>query len=136
MAKRKMTIAALEKALQEKKMQLDGLYSERKKLLQQLAKLDKQIASLQGGVVGSAGKSAGGGRRKGPSLIERIVRILAKNKKLMTAGEIAEAVLAGGYETKSENLQTLIWSQIYKDERIVRPERGKFQLKPGVKIED
>ncbi len=136
MAKRKMTIAALEKALQEKKVQLDGLHNERKKLLQQLAKLDKQIAAVQGGATGLGSRSTGGRGRRGPSLIERIVRILAKNKKPMTAGEIADEVLAGGYETKSDNLQTLIWSQIYKDDRIVRPERGKFQLKAGVKVED
>ncbi len=135
MAKRKgrVSIAMLERALMEKKQELEELKERREQLVRELAKVDKAIAAIQGRAPRGRGGRRGPGRQ--PSLLTLVVQTLAQNKKPMTAGELAEAVLAAGYKTKSKNLQALIWSQIYKDDRIVKAERGKFQLKPGVKIE-
>ena len=66
---------------------------------------------------------------KGPSLIDSVVAVLAETGEAMTAKELGETVIARGYKTKSKNLSTLIWAQIYKDPRVERPERGKFRLK-------
>ena len=132
------TIAALERALQAKKSQLAGLKAERRALRKQVTAVDKQIETLLGAkgpaaAAGAAPKERRG-RRRGTSLIQSVVQVLAKSKAPLGVKEISARVLASGYKTKSKNVHTLIWAQIYKDDRIVRPERGKFQLKPGATV--
>jgi len=127
------SIAALEQELQTKKRDLDKLMKQRSELLRKVAVLDKQIGKLQGSAA-TSGKGGRRGPRSGPSLIQRVVEVLAASKKPLGVKDIAEKVLAGGYQTTSKNIHTLIWAQIYKDDRIVRPERGRFALKAGVKV--
>ena len=137
-----MSIAALEKALQATKGKLDALKEKREALLKKVKDVETQIAALEGAPVSPEEEAApkkprGGGRRNKISLIQVCVDVLAKSGKAMTAGELAEAVAAAGYKSKSKDLKPLIYSQIYAEKRIVRPERGKFQLKPGaVKVEE
>ncbi|MBC8443407.1 hypothetical protein H8D79_01635 [PVC group bacterium] len=132
----KMSIAALEKVLQETKSKVDALKQKRESLLKKVKDVEKQIAAMEGAPLGPQEAAApkvarGGGRRNKVSLIQVCVDVLAKSGEVMTVGELAEGVAAAGYKSKSKDLKPLIYSQIYGESRIVRPERGKFQLKAG-----
>lgn len=59
-----------------------------------------------------------------------VLDVLAKAAEPMGIKEIAAAVVASGYKSKSKDLTGLISSQIYRHKEIKRPKRGKFLLKP------
>jgi len=118
-----MSIAELERALA-------GLKAEEADFLRQRVEIDKRLATIRGSA--KVGRKLG--PRVGPSLIQCVVETLAASLKPLGVKDIAQKVLGRGYKTTSKNVHALIWAQIYKDDRIVRPERGRFTIKDGVEV--
>ena len=151
----KMSIADLEKALQATKNKVGALEQKREALLAKVEDVEKEIAALEGAPPAppeeavqeeaapekaapkKAARKKARGRRGQVSLIQACVDVLAKTGETMTGDELVAAVTAAGYKSKSKNLKQLMFSQIYGEKRIVRPERGRFQIKSGaVKAEE
>ena len=57
-----------------------------------------------------------------------VVDALAKSRGPLSAAELEEQVLAGGYKTRSKRIRQMIYTQVGKDARIARASRGVFQL--------
>ena len=141
MAKRPVSIAALERALAEKQQQVASLQRRRQALLKRVAKVDKDIAALTGKPAASAGQDEATTRpkkaktklRRRPknamTLRDAIVAVLSKSRKPLTAREMADGVLATGYRSKSKNLLQRVWTTVGKDERIDRREKGKYMVR-------
>ena len=139
-----LSIAELEQALEAVKQHVARLRKERDQLGKRAEKLDEQIAKLRGAGVAALRAQAAAPeatepetkRRKLPKnkmpLKEAIVAVLSGSPEAMTAKEIADAVLASGYQSGSKDFLRAIWGTIYDDERIERPERGKFQVKAQI----
>ena len=124
------SIAALQNALAEKRQQVAEFRTQRNDLLRQVAKLDTRIAALAGTPSdGSEIPAAHPLPRNARSLMDCVIEVLGNSSEPMTAGEIADAVTAMGYVSSSKNLKQLVWTQIYKDERVGKAGRGKFVLK-------
>ena len=123
------SIAALENALVQKRQQVSELQTQRSGLLRQIATLDKQIAALAGTPSdGSETPAAQPLPMYAKSLMACVIEVLSTAKDPMTAGEIADAVTAMGYVSASKDLKTLIWGQVYRDDRVTKSGRGKFVL--------
>jgi hypothetical protein len=85
---------------------LTGLREQRQRLAEELAGVDRAIAALETGT-GSreAQPAAPYGMR---SLYEAVVTYLVDAGEPKTAREIADALLAGGYQTRSEDFAATV----------------------------
>jgi hypothetical protein len=78
--------------------------------------------------IGKLGGSAGGGGRNEVSLPDAMEAAL-KKKGTLRVGEIVDAVLAGGYHSKSANFRGIVNQTLIKDKRFVSTDRGVYQLR-------
>jgi len=134
MARRKLSIADLERQLDAARQQIARLQKRREALLAEVAEIDRKTAGLQGAPSEAAppkAEKAGRKRRRGSggTLMSSVVEVLAEKGEPMSVPELCEAVMAKGYKSKSRNLKAILFAQIYRDDRIERPARGRFQLK-------
>lgn len=87
----------------------------------------------------SGGTGSGRGRRNGPkSMKEMVVSVLKGKKQGLTLSDIVQAVIDGGYETKSKNPVNVVYQAVYKlmkdedtpeDQRIEKTEENSYRLK-------
>ena len=71
------------------------------------------------------------GRRRAKNtvkLADAIVGVLSKDSTL-SVPQIAAAVKAAGYTSKSKTFETIIYQTVARDKRIKRAGRGQYQLK-------
>lgn len=134
MAKRKLSIADLERQLDAARQQIARLQKRRGVLLAEVAEIDQKVGGLQGAPREAAPPKAEKAVRKtrpgsGETLMSTVVDVLAEKGEPMSVPELCEAVKAKGYKSKSRNLKAILFAQIYRDDRIERPARGRFQLK-------
>lgn len=111
-----MTISKLESMLNQQRSKKKDLLRERAKLELQLDKLDRQIASLDGGSSGGGGLSSGRARNS-KSLVETLTEVLEKNPKGLSIAEIVEAVQASGYRSSSPNFRGIINQTLIKERK-------------------
>ena len=142
-----MSIAQLEKALANTKQKLQGLKEKREKLLAQIAEVDKQIAELAGEPVAPVAEPEAPATAPAPvkpkkprklprntmSLSDAIVKALSESKDPMRAGEIAQAVKAAGYKSKSKTFVKQVSGAAADDKRVEKAARGLFALKKKAK---
>jgi hypothetical protein len=135
-----LSIAQLQRMMNEKKSQLDKLYRQRNDLQKRMGQIDKQIERVGGGVNGLRGLGrgmAGGGGGPGSrprnerSLLDVIEGVLRDNGKPMKVGDIMDRVLATGYRSGSANFRGIINQTLIKDKRFGQVERGTYELKGG-----
>src|SRR6187402_287525 len=104
-----LTIAQLERMLDNRRREMTDLQRERSKLMQRLDALDRRLGALAGsGARFRNGGGGGGGGRRGrnsQSLVASMEAVLARSGKPMTVGDIMEAVRAGGYRSSSANFR-------------------------------
>ena len=139
--KRTVSIAALEEALARTKQQLETLKGKREKLLAEVAETDQQIADLTGQPAAPAveqeapataptkPKKRGKLPKNTMSLSDAIVKALSESKEPMRAGEIAQAVKAAGYKSKSKTFTKQVSGAAAEDKRVEKAARGLFALK-------
>lgn len=115
-----------------------GLQRYHSELLAERAKIDAQIASVEGALktMGGAtaparrrGRPAGGaGAARSGSLKEYIEQVLAAGGT-MAVRDIADAVLAAGYPTKNKTLAKSVGIALTQMPSVQKVSRGKFRLK-------
>lgn len=129
---KEMTVAQLERALENKRLRLSELTTKREKLQKQLAKTESEIASLAGrGVAEGTGVRR---RRRRPknakSLRAYVLEILGRSKKGLTIAELDDRVQATGYKSKSRNFRNVLYQCLYNSEEIGQDkETGRYVLK-------
>ena len=136
-----LTIAQLQRVLNEKHSELQKLERQRAILQKKLSLIDRQIERVGGGANGSRGRGAGvpaggftaGGRaRNERSLLETLESVFrGGGGKPMKVQEILDGVLATGYRSGSANFRGIINQTLIKDKRFGQVQRGVYELKSG-----
>ena len=131
-----LTIAQLQRVLNEKQSELNRLHRQRENLQRKLDLIDRQIERVDGGGGGTNGtRRGGGGGGKRPrnehSLLDTIEAVLRKGGKPMKVQEILDGVMASGYRSGSANFRGIINQTLIKDKRFGQVERGTYELKSG-----
>ncbi len=129
------SVAELERALAERKRGSEKLLRRRGRVVEQLAEIDAELAELgirpDGGTVAAFGGGGGrGGRRprNDKTLPEAMAEVM-KGKELRVK-EIAEAVLASGYQSNSANFTTIVSQALGReDKRFKKISRGVYTAK-------
>ena len=135
-----LTIAQLQRVLNDKKAELDKLYRHRSTLQKKMNLLDRQIERVNGGADGlRLGRGMGGGggggtrARNEHSLLDTIENVLRSAGKPLKVGDIMDGVIATGYRSGSANFRGIINQTLIKDKRFGQVERGTYELKGGRK---
>ena len=140
----KMSVEELLAQLKKHQSRLPKLQRQERKLQKKLAAVQEEIAIL-GGAVASVPVAKRGRKAKAVKvkvagrkpvkraknkvkLAEAIFAVLSK-EKTMSVPEIAAAVKANGYTSKSKTFETIIYQTLGRDKRVKRPSRGQYQLK-------
>jgi len=130
---------SLQELQQELKRRIQGLLSERSKLVDRLASLDHELHEL--GVQASSSPSAPNGAARTSStsrarratndrpLIEVLHNVVG-GQGPMTTGEAAKAVLASGYNTHSRTFPSAVSGALARDNRFTK-NGGKWILVAG-----
>ena len=121
-----LSIAQLERMLQNRRGQLAEKLKERSRLQKKMDQLDRQIRALGGGAV--AGRSSERVKNQ-KSLMQMLESTLRGSGKPMRVGDIAEAVLSGGYRSNSGNFRGIVNQTLIKDKKFTSAGRGLYQLK-------
>ena len=119
-----LTVSDLESELRRRQKALPRLERQRRKLLEKLAGVERDIARLGG--AGGGGRGATRPRNKMP-LADVIFKVLDK-KTPMKVSNIVEAVKNAGYRTTSNNFSTIVNQTLIKDKRFKSAERGHYLL--------
>ena len=134
------SMAELETMMSAQRGRLGKLQAREHKLAADLDAVRAEIESISGGSAGAAGdKPAKGGRRKsrGPRarnaspLPDVIEQVMGKGSGPMRVPEIADAVLATGYNTNSANFKGIVNQTLIKEDRFKQVERGLYGLAKG-----
>jgi hypothetical protein len=128
----KYSPAAIERFLTTtRKKEIDKLNKKKQKLLKDLAEVETQIGRFGGsGSKSRVGRPRGTRARNDKPLADVLADVLGKNGKAMKVSEIAEAVLATGYNTNSPNFRSIVNQTLIKDrKRFDQAERSYYQLK-------
>jgi septal ring factor EnvC (AmiA/AmiB activator) len=133
-----LTIAQLQRVLNEKHSELQKLERQRANLQKKLSVIDRQIERVGGGANAlrgrggaGAGFTAGGRARNEHSLLETLESVFRGAGKPMKVQEILDGVLATGYRSGSANFRGIINQTIIKDKRFGQVQRGVYELKGG-----
>ena len=135
-----LTIAQLQRVLNEKQSELNKLHRQRENLQRKIDLIDRQIDRVDGGGGtngtrrGAGGGGGGGGGRRPRnehSLLDTIEAVLRKGGKPMKVQEILDGVIATGYRSGSANFRGIINQTLIKDKRFGQVERGTYELKSG-----
>ena len=138
----KLSVEDLLAQLKKHQSRLPRLQRKEQKILKQLAAVQDEIAQLGGlaksrksakvgrpAKVAKAAKTRGVRRAKNSvKLADAIVGVLAKDSTL-SVPQIASAVKAAGYVSKSKTFETIIYQTVARDKRVKRAGRGQYQLK-------
>ena len=129
-----LTIAQLERMLENRRSEASELQRERNKLMQRLDTLDRKLGALAGAGMrfrnGAGAGGGGGGRgRNAKSLVASMEAVLAKSGKPMSVGDIVDAVQSGGYRSNSANFRGIVNQTLIKEKRFASAGRGIYQLK-------
>lgn len=125
-------IAQLERALGEKRTELQKLRRQRSEIQKKLNQIDRQIDRVGGGMNGSRRGAGGGGRaRNAHSLMETLEAVLREGGRPMKVAEIMEAAIANGYRSGSANFRGIVNQTLIKDKRFGQVDRGVYELKSG-----
>ncbi len=132
------SIPELKAEIRRKERALQGLLARRKKVLAQLAKIDREIMAIGGTSTGTPGPATAvvtgrtrGARRSratGKPLAEYISSILSKSRRPVRARDVAAAVVKAGYPTHSKNFYGIVAAALRDESRFKRTGRGLYKL--------
>jgi len=131
------SIAALERALLRRQRDVSRLEKRRDALQGRLARVEADLAALQGtsAIVpaakprGRRGKPRRGRGRGGMSLAVAISGVLEGAKKPMRAAEVTTAVLAAGYKSQAKNFRQIVHSALTRHPGAARAGKGLYVAK-------
>ena len=132
-----LTIAQLQRVLDNKMSELGKLERQRADLQKKLNFIDRQIERVGGGLPNGARRGAGGSGGPGSrprnehSLLDTIETVLRNAGKPMRVSDIMDGVLSSGYRSGSANFRGIINQTLIKDKRFGQVQRGVYELKGG-----
>lgn len=149
-----MSIAALEKLINDRKSVLNGLYSRRDQLTKQLDAINAEIANAEGssgvparGRLSQITRSSAASKNSAPlatvnratvtraqndrSLKAYIIDVLSSNRRGLNLGEILDAVLKSGYVTNSANFKNTLYQCLYHNEDLFILDKSTKSYKLG-----
>lgn len=153
MAKDAQSIEDLQGLIEAKKAELEGL--KKKKLITELAAVEKEIAELTGKAapaprkVAKAAKvetngaaapaapkrrgrppgSGGGKRPKNAMPLKALcIELLSKNKKGLTLEQIIEKAQESGYKSSATNFKTVVYQTLYNADEVERDKATKLYV--------
>jgi len=125
-----LSIADLERILDERRDQVQTLLRKQEKLQKDIAKLDAEIQDAM-----NPNAPIGRAKRRGPrvknetSLRTVVEGILAKSKKGLSLSDLANKVTETGYKSNSRNFKNVVYQCVYNSENIVQDEAtGSYRL--------
>jgi len=114
MARKKFTVAQLERMLFRKTAALERLMRQRALLEKKLAHVERRIVEI-GGVSGA--QSAGRMIRRRPknpmTLLAAVIEMLGQHQNGLTLRELAGKLLDSGYKTSSADFQNTLYQCLY-----------------------
>lgn len=129
-----LTIAQLQRVLNDKKSELDKLHRQKANLQKKVSLIDRQISRIGGGLDGMRGHGGFGARpRNEKSLLATLEEVFKKAGRPLKVQEILDGVLASGYRSGSANFRGIINQTLIKDKRFGATERGVYALKAAGK---
>ena len=125
-----LSIADLERLLNERRDNVHGLLERRKQVQRELEKLDAEMQDAM-----NPNAPIGRIRRRGPrvknetSLRTVADGILAKSKKGLSLADLVNKVTETGYKSNSRNFKTVVYQCLYNSEVIVHDEAtGRYRI--------
>lgn len=126
------SVAELERALAARKRGAATLLKKRERIAAQLADIDNELSDLgirpDGSSVAAAGGGEGGRRPRNAQTLPEAMAAVMKGSE-MGIREIADAVLASGYQSSSANFTTIISQALGRDKRFKKVSRGVYTAK-------
>ena len=124
------SIAQLKRELVVKEKRLATLADRRKRLLEEVSAVEKQIDRLRGEptepVSPRPGRPAGPKPGRKPKLTDAIAAALKAAKGPLDVAEIADRIVKGGYRTRSRNVKNLVREALTRTPGVKRVARGKY----------
>lgn len=127
-----ISVAELERILLSRKRQLDDLLQRKATLQAELARVDDEIAQMQGPrhSVSTTVSSRGSKPVNTKSLREYVLEILGKSKRGMSLSDLSTKVLAAGYRTESGNFRNVLYQCLYNTKDVYHDDAtGTYRLK-------
>ncbi len=127
--KSNLSIADLERMLDERKSSLQKLGKQRADAQRKVDAIDRQILKMGGSLAGGGSRRGSGRARNEMSLVAAMESVLS-GKEAMKVGEIVEAVQASGYQSSSANFRGIVNQTLIKErKKFSSPSRGLYLLK-------
>lgn len=115
------------------------IQAHRDRLIAQRAKLDPQIAAVEGALralgvalrppAGRAVRVGGGGGPRKGSLKDCIRRVLSARKGPMAVKDVTAAVLKAGHKSKNKTLDKSVGTTLTQMPKVVKVARGQYRLR-------
>ena len=133
MGLRTASIAQLKREIVAKEKRLAALAGRRKRLLEQVSAVDKEIDRLRGEptepVTPRPSRSARPKPGRKPKLADAIAAALNAAKGPLDVDAIAERIVKAGYKTRSRNVKNLVREALTRTPGIKWVSRGKYTVK-------
>jgi len=125
-----LSVADLERLLDQRKTEWDGLARKKNKLERDLERVERQMAVLEGRRGARRGRKIGKRPKNEKSLRETVLDVLGRSKKGYSLAELSERILASGYKSNSSDFKNVVYQCLYNTEQIVHdPEMGTYRIK-------
>ena len=121
-----LSVRDLRRELGRRESELNRLRSRRKKLAENLSKLDQQISGL-GGPLGVGGDGTRHRAHNDTNLVGALSKVLTGTT--MSVTNVAEEVQRQGYITTSPNFRTIVNQTLINSGKFKRMGRGLYTLK-------
>jgi hypothetical protein len=129
-AKQKVTVARLERALARKRSRLDALVKRRQRLQSQLHGVERQLQGLAGREADAITHRRRKRTRNSPSLRDVVVELLTRHRKGLSMAELQEQIRATGYRSHSTNFRNVLYQCLYYLKGVKHNKKtGKYVLK-------
>ena len=121
-----LSVAQLERLLNEKKSGIEKLNRKRAELQKKLDALDREIEKLGG----SPGQRTAGGRARNAMSLTKTLEAILQGGQPMSVKDIVDAVQAKGYRSSSPAFRGIVNQTLIKERKMFsNPSRGMYQLK-------
>jgi hypothetical protein len=109
-----LTVAQLEKLLDNKRALLDSLEKKRERLQKQLSAVEDRISAI-GGARDSRFRKIRKRPKNDKTLLTVVLEVLAEHKKGLTLGDLSSKVLETGYKTGSSHFPNTVYQCLYNN---------------------
>jgi hypothetical protein len=129
-ARKKVTVAQLERALTRKKSRLDALVKRRQQLRNQLDGVERQLQGFSGRDQGGVTRRRRKRSRNSLSLRQLVIELLTQHRKGLSMAELKEQIAASGYRSHSTNFRNVLYQCLYYLKGVKHNKKtGKYVMK-------